>query len=122
MSKGDDGSTELTLRNAKSYPAKNLTDPTRRIQKNTGEECKDRFRVYYPSEEVVNASRGDPQNAGTICFSMKWYEGAKFPRQVLRDCASHRFGMLMHNKVGYVATDGYASKLMTFTASVRPTG
>ncbi|PLB49439.1 putative tyrosyl-DNA phosphodiesterase [Aspergillus steynii IBT 23096] len=102
---GDDGSTELTLRNAKSFPAKNFTDPTKLIQKNTAEECKDRIRVYYPSQEVIKASRGGPQNAGTICFSSKWYEGPKFPRQVLRDCESKRFGLLMHNKLLYVRPD-----------------
>ncbi|KAK1149864.1 hypothetical protein N8T08_003420 [Aspergillus melleus] len=104
-SQGDDGSTEFTLRTAKSFPARSRTNPNKVIQKTTGEESKSRFRVYYPSQEVVRDSRGGPQNAGTICFSEKWYEGAKFPRHVLRDCKSTRFGLLMHNKLLYVRPD-----------------
>ncbi|KAI9036666.1 uncharacterized protein KD926_001561 [Aspergillus affinis] len=104
-SQGDDGSTEFTLRTAKYFPAKSRTDPNKLIQKTTAKESKDRFRVYYPSQEVVRDSRGGPQNAGTICFSEKWYEGAKFPRHVLRDCKSNRFGLLMHNKLLYVRLD-----------------
>lgn len=96
---GDDGLTEFVLRTAKSFPAKNPSNPKALIQKNAGEEWKDRFNVYFPSEDTVKQSKGGPLSAGTICFRSKWYEGPKFPRRVLRDCVSRREGLLMHNKV-----------------------
>ncbi|RJE25678.1 tyrosyl-DNA phosphodiesterase domain-containing protein [Aspergillus sclerotialis] len=102
---GDDGLTEFTLRTAKSFPAKRYNDPGRLIQGNTAGEWTNRFRVYFPSQDVVQDSKGGPRNAGTICFQEKWYEGAKFPRHVLRECRSQRPALLMHNKILYVRPD-----------------
>lgn len=47
----------------------------------------------------MGKSYGGPNSAGTICFQSNWYEGPKFPRDVLRDCQSVRGRTLMHNKV-----------------------
>ncbi|KAI9934072.1 hypothetical protein MW887_005145 [Aspergillus wentii] len=103
---GDDGLTEYTLRTNKSFPARSRTNPTQLIQKATASEWKDdRFRVYFPSERTVSDTKGGPRNAGTICFQSKWYEGAKFPRHVLRDCETRRDRLLMHNKILYVRPD-----------------
>ncbi|KAL2000358.1 hypothetical protein VTN02DRAFT_3220 [Thermoascus thermophilus] len=96
---GDDGLTAFVLRTAKSFPAKNPSNPNALIEKNAGEEWKDRFNVYFPSEDTVKQAKGGPLSAGTICFQSQWYEGPKFPRQVLRDCVSRRPGLLMHNKM-----------------------
>ncbi|RAH41165.1 uncharacterized protein BO95DRAFT_447248 [Aspergillus brunneoviolaceus CBS 621.78] len=105
-SQGDTGITDLTLRTSKTSPAKHLTDPTTLIPHSTASEWKDdRFRVYFPSQATVAASKGGPNCAGTVCFQSRWYEGAKFPRHVLRDCESQRRGMLMHNKILYVRPD-----------------
>lgn len=60
---------------------------------------KENMRVYYPSDETVRRSRGGPGNAGTICFSSKWWHNGKFPKSNMRDCVSVRQGLLMHNKV-----------------------
>ncbi|KAL1964231.1 hypothetical protein VTN77DRAFT_7189 [Rasamsonia byssochlamydoides] len=98
-SQGDDGLTEFTLRTAKTFPAKSPSDPSILVQKTTGAEWKDHFRVYFPSERTVKESKGGPMSAGTICFQAKWYAGPKFPRHVLRDCISRREGLLMHNKM-----------------------
>lgn len=57
------------------------------------------FRVFFPSDDTVKASIGGPAAAGTICFSEKWWQNARFPRQSIRDCISLRHGCLMHNKV-----------------------
>jgi hypothetical protein len=57
------------------------------------------FRFFFPSDDTVKASIGGPAAAGTICFSDKWWQNARFPRQNLRDCISVRHGCLMHNKV-----------------------
>ncbi|CRG88779.1 hypothetical protein PISL3812_05814 [Talaromyces islandicus] len=96
---GNDGLIEYTLRTNKSFPAKTRADPPTVVQKTTGSDWKDRFRVYYPSQQTVNQSRGGPQCAGTICFQEKWFNGPKFPRHVLHDCISQREGVLMHNKM-----------------------
>ncbi|KAL1868978.1 hypothetical protein Plec18167_007980 [Paecilomyces lecythidis] len=95
---GDDGLTEFTLRNSKTFPVKNRGDPKVVVQKDAGQEFKDRFRVYFPSDSTVRQSKGGPQCAGTICFQSKWFQGPKFPRYALRDCVSRRDGLLMHNK------------------------
>ncbi|KAE8164269.1 tyrosyl-DNA phosphodiesterase-domain-containing protein [Aspergillus tamarii] len=106
---GDDGSTEYVLRTAKSFPVRSRSNPAQLIDKSMAEEWKDRFRVYFPSQTTVNDTKGGPQSAGTICFQSRWYTGAKFPRQVLRDCVSQRPGLLMHNKILYVRPDNPAT-------------
>ncbi|EXJ85534.1 hypothetical protein A1O1_05898 [Capronia coronata CBS 617.96] len=63
---------------------------------------KEKMRVYYPSDETVRRSKGGPANAGTICFSSKWWQNGKFPQSNLRDCVSVRQGLLMHNKLMFV--------------------
>ncbi|KAL8958725.1 MAG: hypothetical protein Q9183_005781 [Haloplaca sp. 2 TL-2023] len=72
------------------------------------EETERGFRIYFPSEETVKSSTGGPDNGGTICFQSKWWDGPKFPTEVMRDCRSRRKGLLMHNKIMYVqpAVDG----------------
>ncbi|KAL4967337.1 uncharacterized protein BDV14DRAFT_30573 [Aspergillus stella-maris] len=102
---GDNGLTELTLRNTKSFPVKSPSDPRRLIQASTADEWKDRVRVYYPSQETIRKSRGGPNAAGTICFQGKWLDSGKFPKHVLRDCVSGREGLLMHNKILYMQPD-----------------
>ncbi|KAL4884082.1 tyrosyl-DNA phosphodiesterase-domain-containing protein [Aspergillus karnatakaensis] len=102
---GDSGLTELTLRTTKSLPTKSPKN-SHLIGASTAEEWKDnRFRIYFPSYETVLESKGGPGSAGTICFQKTWWENGKFPRAVLRDCASVREGMLMHNKILYVQPD-----------------
>ncbi len=46
------------------------------------------------------------QSAGTICFRPAWWESAKFPREVLRDCRNVRKGLLMHSKMMFVRRTG----------------
>jgi hypothetical protein len=60
---------------------------------------KAKFRFFFPSDATVQRSKGGPRNAGTICFSAKWWQGEKFPKSNMRDCISIREGLLMHNKV-----------------------
>jgi len=62
---------------------------------------RDLMRIYYPTHETVAASTGGVDNGGTIFLSRKAYEGAKFPRAMLRDYHSVRRGMLSHNKILY---------------------
>jgi hypothetical protein len=96
---GDDGLTELTLRTSKSFPARRLGSKQEMVQRTAGRSWKDHFRFYFPSQQVIEASNGGEQSAGTICFSEKWWENAKFPKSSMRDCISARDGLLMHNKV-----------------------
>ncbi|RAL02741.1 uncharacterized protein BO80DRAFT_463461 [Aspergillus ibericus CBS 121593] len=104
-SQGDNGLTDFTLRTTKTFPAPRRDDPSTIIAKDTAAEWKDRFRVYFPSRDTVNSSKGGPRFAGTVCFQKKWYESEKFPRHVLRDCESQRHDLLMHNKILYVRPD-----------------
>ena len=96
---GDDGLTEFTLRNSKSFPAKCVGEPQRTVEKGRGSEWKGNLRIYFPSEQTVKASKGGPQSAGTICLQPRWWNGIGFPRSSMRDCESRRLGLLMHNKV-----------------------
>lgn len=57
------------------------------------------FHFTFPSDETVKGSTGGPAAAGTVCFSDKYWQNARFPRQNMRDCVSVRRGCLMHNKV-----------------------
>lgn len=63
------------------------------------DEWRHNFRFAFPSDDTVKASIGGAVAAGTICFSDKWWQNARFPRQNMRDCISVRRGCLMHNKV-----------------------
>ncbi|ETN45607.1 uncharacterized protein HMPREF1541_09439 [Cyphellophora europaea CBS 101466] len=56
------------------------------------------LRIYFPSSDTVQASRGGPDGAGTICFQEKWWDKADFPREVVRDAVSVREGLLGHSK------------------------
>ncbi|KAJ5570241.1 uncharacterized protein N7459_009671 [Penicillium hispanicum] len=100
--KGDDGLTDYTIRNTKPAAAAQSTDPTRTLMLQSSHEWRDRFQVYFPSDQTVHAAHDTPaRTAGTICFQSKWWNGPKFPRQVLKDCESKR-GVLMHNKLIFV--------------------
>ncbi|XRM44679.1 hypothetical protein ABZX51_007794 [Aspergillus tubingensis] len=104
-SQGDDGLTEFTIRYAKSFPVPRRDDPSKLLKKDTGTEWKDRFRLYFPSQNTIATSKGGPRCAGTICFQSRWYNGENFPRHILRDCESQRKGLLMHNKILYIRPD-----------------
>lgn len=60
------------------------------------------LRIFFPSAGTIAKSLGGSNAAGTICFQRRWWEGAKFPRGVLRDCVAVRGGVLMHSKVLFV--------------------
>ena len=96
---GDDGLSELTLRNSKSFPAKCVENPERLVPKTAGSEWSDNFRFFFPSDATVRASKGGPGCASTVCFQERWWKGPKFPKNNMRDCLSRRLGLLMHNKV-----------------------
>ena len=99
---GDDGLTELTLRNAKTFPAKRIGSKAGvkdLVQRTAGVHGEDLFRFYFPSQQVVEASNGGPDSAGTICFNERWWTGSKFPRHAMRECVSVRKRLLMHSKV-----------------------
>lgn len=94
---GDDGLKEF---NGRSIPAKKHSEhPWFHLKDELRKQISESLRIYFPSEETVKASKGGPDNGGTICFQRKWWQSSTFPREVLRDCKSRREGMLMHNKV-----------------------
>jgi len=37
-----------------------------------------------------------------IMLLLSWYNNDNFPRSLMRDCKSHRDGLLMHNKMIFV--------------------
>ncbi|KAI0911948.1 tyrosyl-DNA phosphodiesterase-domain-containing protein [Ustulina deusta] len=62
----------------------------------------DNFRIYFPSHETVNRSRGGKNSGGTICLQSKWWDSPTFPRELVHDCKSVRPGVLMHTKILFV--------------------
>ncbi|KAL8932407.1 MAG: hypothetical protein Q9216_006849 [Gyalolechia sp. 2 TL-2023] len=97
---GDDGLKEFNGRylSVKKNPGHQWF----RMKDELKKQVKERFRIYFPSEETVKASKGGPESGGTICFQRKWWQSDTFPKELLRDCKSQRAGMLMHNKIIYV--------------------
>ncbi|CAI7621569.1 hypothetical protein N7533_013138 [Penicillium manginii] len=98
--KGDDGCTDYQFRNTK--PAAKANSPLLR----PCEEWKDRFRVFFPSQETVKAvaqaaGRRPQDIGGTVCFGSKYWNSPKLPKHVLKDCQSQR-DVLMHNKIAFV--------------------
>ncbi|KAJ6134180.1 hypothetical protein N7523_000502 [Penicillium sp. IBT 18751x] len=104
--KGDDGLSEYILRTQKSPFMAQTDDDNRRtmLEASARDEWKERLRVYFPSDLTVRTAHAHPQNtAGTICFQRKWWNGASFPRGILRDCEGARDKrILMHNKLIFV--------------------
>lgn len=100
VAQGDSGLSEYILRTGKAIPPGILKDLQQRVGADFESGCwRDNFRIYFPSEQTVHNSIGGPACAEPICFQSRWWEGAKFPRLLLRDCRSRREGLLMHNKV-----------------------
>ncbi|KAI4115255.1 MAG: hypothetical protein LQ345_004116 [Seirophora villosa] len=103
---GDDGTKEYQSRNATlSKQAKDYSTQVKRradAQERLHKQIDQGFRIYFPSEDTVEASKGGPGSGGTICFQRKWWESSTFPRQLMRDCKSRRAGALMHNKIIYI--------------------
>ncbi|PHH77951.1 hypothetical protein CDD82_3282 [Ophiocordyceps australis] len=60
---------------------------------------KDRFRIYFPTNQTVTDSRGGSAAAGTICFQASWWRRPDFPTELMRDCINTRPGLLMHTKI-----------------------
>ncbi|KAL3425773.1 tyrosyl-dna phosphodiesterase domain-containing protein [Phlyctema vagabunda] len=65
-------------------------------------DVKNNCRIYFPTEQTVEASKGGKASGGTICFQRKWYENAGFPRSLMVDMKSTRKGMLSHSKMIFV--------------------
>lgn len=65
----------------------------------TDKNVRERFRVYFPSDQTVKQSHGGPDCGGIISLTKKYYNAPTFPRECLRDYDSTRRGMLSHNKL-----------------------
>ena len=102
---GDDGLKEYEWRTSTSTKSKSnkgnikssLVPPA--TPDGFFERLEENFRLFFPSQETVEKSRGGVSCGGPICFSSRWYNAVTFPQRVLRDCKSRREGLLMHNKV-----------------------
>ncbi|KAI5457904.1 tyrosyl-DNA phosphodiesterase-domain-containing protein [Mariannaea sp. PMI_226] len=90
---GDDGMTEYNSRLSRATKAKALESM---------HPVKDRFRIYFPTEQTVARSRGGRMAAGTICVQAKWWRAPTFPTELVRDCVNTRDGLLMHSKMIFV--------------------
>ncbi|KAK5084557.1 hypothetical protein LTR05_005635 [Lithohypha guttulata] len=61
------------------------------------------LRIYFPTDQTVQASAGGAASAGTICFQKKWWETNELIQECLHDCIGGRGdGILMHSKILYV--------------------
>ncbi|KYK55824.1 ubiquitin interaction domain-containing protein [Drechmeria coniospora] len=90
---GDDGTKEYNAR-MKRKPSDKQSSPSTPF--------KDRFRIYFPSNQTVCDSRGGRNAGGTICVQEKWWRLPTFPTELVCDCVSTRKGLLMHTKVIFV--------------------
>ena len=99
---GDDGTKEYKFRTSnkqktsKGYQAER--EKSAALEKKYKDEIANGFRIYFPTQETVNASKGGPDCGGTICFQQRWWDVPTFPHGLVRDCKSRREGLLMHNK------------------------
>ncbi|KAM6515375.1 hypothetical protein FSOLCH5_009604 [Fusarium solani] len=95
--RGDDGLAEYKSRIGRTgAAAKNKSSSP------WAAKLKDRFRIYFPTDETVAQSRGGRMAAGTICVQPKWWRSATFPTELVRDCVNTREGLLMHSKMIFV--------------------
>ncbi|KAL1799411.1 hypothetical protein ACET3X_003448 [Alternaria dauci] len=57
------------------------------------------IRIYFPTNDTVEKSRGGPGCAGIITLSPQCYNAPTFPKECMRNYESMRRGMLSHNKL-----------------------
>ncbi|KAI0389236.1 tyrosyl-DNA phosphodiesterase-domain-containing protein [Xylariaceae sp. FL0594] len=93
--RGDDGWKEYEGRTAAASRKKDARKPGPSYRP-------ENFRVYFPSNDTVEKSRGGVNAGGTICVKRKWWEASSFPRELIHDCKSVRSGLLMHSKMLFV--------------------
>jgi len=99
---GDDGTSEYEWRTNATNIIKHkgkAPPPSKEGRDKVLNAVKNNMRLYFPSYDTVEQSKGGRGAGGPICFQEKYYHSPKFPKQVLRDCKSVREGLLMHNKV-----------------------
>ncbi|KAI9049476.1 hypothetical protein LZ554_006507 [Drepanopeziza brunnea f. sp. 'monogermtubi'] len=92
---GDNGETEYKWRTEKPTKSKGRSAAEYKVLGNVNSNC----RIYFPTKETVEASRGGIAGGGTICLQSKWFDSDTFPRKLMRDCKSVRKGILMHDKM-----------------------
>ncbi|RBA09958.1 hypothetical protein FPRO05_05894 [Fusarium proliferatum] len=105
---GDDGMAEYKSRIGRTGAA-SKSKASNPWQK----KLKDRFRIYFPTDETVGRSRGGHNAAGTICVQPKWWRSPTFPTELVRDCVNTRDGLLMHSKMIMVSQTQAGSQLQT---------
>ncbi|KAF5634856.1 Tyrosyl-DNA phosphodiesterase 1 [Fusarium sp. NRRL 52700] len=105
---GDDGMAEYKSRIGRTGAASKskASNPWQ-------EKLKDRFRIYFPTDETVGRSRGGRNAAGTICVQPKWWRSPTFPTELVRDCVNTRDGLLMHSKMIMVSQTQAGTQLQT---------
>ncbi|EGX91675.1 tyrosyl-DNA phosphodiesterase, putative [Cordyceps militaris CM01] len=82
---GDDGMQEYIARAGRKLKNKEMR-PAERLR--------DRFRIYFPTDQTVSKSKGGRQ--------AKWWRSPSFPKELVRDCVNSRDGLLMHSKIIFV--------------------
>lgn len=78
------------------------TAPSRELRKTRSAKVHANMRVYFPTNDTVNASMGGPNKAGTVCLQKQSWTKPGFPRDIFRDYRSSRQGLLSHNKLLFV--------------------
>ncbi|KAL7788167.1 phospholipase D/nuclease [Trichoderma afarasin] len=106
--RGDDGIDDYN----NSGGASSRSRPARKPAETTSsKELKDRFRIYFPTDQTVARSRGGRNAGGTICVQARWWRSPNFPRELVRDVIT-RDRLLIHSKVIFVRRvgDGQATR------------
>ncbi|KAL7919252.1 tyrosyl-DNA phosphodiesterase domain-containing protein [Trichoderma austrokoningii] len=91
--RGDDGIASTSSRPSAKQSTTTVTSQEQLLR--------ERFRIYFPTDRTVSASRGGRNAGGTICVQAKWWRSASFPRELVRDVIS-RDRLLMHSKMIFV--------------------
>ncbi|KAL7912324.1 phospholipase D/nuclease [Trichoderma velutinum] len=99
--RGDDGIDDYN----NSGGASSRSRPARKPAETTSKELKDRFRIYFPTDQTVARSRGGRNAGGTICVQARWWRSPNFPRELVRDVIT-RDRLLIHSKVIFVRRVG----------------
>ncbi|KAL7932010.1 phospholipase D/nuclease [Trichoderma chlorosporum] len=95
----------------KSGGASSGSRPVKKPAETTPNDLKDRFRIYFPTDQTVARSRGGRNAGGTICVQTRWWRSPSFPRELVRDVIT-RDRLLIHSKVIFVRRvgDGQATR------------
>ena len=77
----------------------NAPELLEKSKKSSKDDAQTHMRIYFPSHNIVRASRGGTKGARTIYLRREYWQKPRFPRDMFFESRNVREGLLLHDKV-----------------------